>query len=432
MAKSKDYSLSDDLKEAINEIESAGFPFIKVELEAHFNRHEASRKNLITCTTCTGNGRVTCSTCSGSGGVVPPEVSRILPSFFDALCCQECSGIGEYSCRSCRGTGRMNPSGVNISSEADLETFVLDQIPDNLRQKIVYAKFYRDGSVDSELTFTVPIGDIEIVPLMMDAFSSIKNITNHMDTGGAGLHIALLQTGNYPTNIKMPSAKINNFKEQVTRLLPALFFLASADVHSRGLNFRKPRISSSEKYSAIYTKNNTVLEYRLFETCYKNPVMFFDYVQVINRTLNYYRDTSKKVKPLNKTFRFSDGNTVHRFFQTEEALSILYRRIRTLKPKSKTMAQLRKERSFDLSRPTVVKKSLRQEGQLVRLFNKFIENNPETVNLSTLSRNLQRHNTNYPGYIEEDFRKDPTEAAFKAFKAINSKGVNGQSTSVVV
>ncbi len=179
---------------------------------------------------------------------------------------------------------------------------------------------------------------------------------------------------------------MNNFTEQTQKLLPALFFLASANHRSRGLRFRNPRISHSDKYSAIYTHNRSCIEYRLFETCYEKPDAFFEMLEVVANTLKFYRDPSLKVEYLGKQFGFSEnGYQLSRLFNTPEQLRILNAQITTLKPQEKTIAQLKKERGIHTTisdlmrteRKKVIK--IRQDYQELRKRNDEVKKLPLTA-----------------------------------------------------
>lgn len=436
--KTNDLSLPDTTKEAIQFIKLAGFPYIKVELEAHFRRRDSS--NLRTkCEPCKATGQIKCTNCDGVG-CIDAGIARSLGRLYDSYPCEACNANGSIRCEDCKGQGSIMTTPFDITKDNLCEKYIKDQLSEEDRKKLVYARFYTDGSVDSELTFTVAIEDVEIVPRVMKAFCNLKTFTKYMDTYGAGLHTAVLLHKTYPTSTQFPRDKINNFTIQVTKLLPALFFLASPDCRSRALGFRQPQISSGSKYSAIYTKNNTVLEYRVFETCYNRPQAFYDYVEVIARTLEFYHDPKKEVKQIGKSFSFSEGQMVHRFFNSPESLAILYRRLKMLKPKGKTMAELRKERGFGYSKVNLMMKLFKRDAQAKAQFDEFVALNPEFMEQKdTILRMLQSAQEYLPSgsrlnmsQIQDMVNRDTKAAAFEAFKTGYSAKNRPTTTTIQV
>ena len=50
--------------------------------------------NTVTCSTCSGDGRVSCDVCGGDGRIA-----------YGLLTCTNCGGSGELTCSSCGGRG---------------------------------------------------------------------------------------------------------------------------------------------------------------------------------------------------------------------------------------------------------------------------------------------------------------------------------------
>jgi hypothetical protein len=348
------------LKAAVDQIKDAGFGYIKVELEADLKRTED-----VVCEDCNGGGYIECDNCNGSGAYdTGYTVGRNNETVFEE--CDDCQGEGEITCSTCDGEGNL---GENMS-EGDCQRFIENELRPETRQAMNYMEFYEDGSVDSELTFTLPIENVEMVTEVIEAWNALAdNIGNGMDIDGAGMHISVLPTscnGYYPCeDSDISGFGMENFKKQVTKLMPTLFFLGSVDKHSRTLEYREPQVSRSEKYSAIFTHYDTCLEYRLFETCYEKPESFFDYVEVIANTLKFFANPSLEVKTVGKDFIFpSYGYDLQRFFNDGNALRVLNAQIGYLKPQDKSYRQLKEERGISTTIKDLDKKNKEQVKKL--------------------------------------------------------------------
>lgn len=351
------------LKEAIEQIKTAGFSHIKVELEG-----DIGRDGEMECSDCYGNGQEDCDDCGGEGYIGTGNYTRISDEEVKEEC-DNCYGDGRVSCPTCDGSGEMG----NFMEEETCEEFMKNHVPSDVLDRLTYGRFYEDGSVDSEFTFTVPIEAIEDVPVWMKAFTALADeCGGNLDVSGAGLHIAVLPDtsgGRYPCTGHLNSAGIANFKSEMTKLLPALFFVASAGHQSRDLGYRHASIGE-DKYHAISTGDDRWLEYRVFETCYDRPNAFYDYVKVIANSLKFYADPSLKVKALGKQFGFNDGDTVARFYNTPEQLRILNATIKHLKPRDKTFKKLKEERGVKF---TISSLKQREKSKMVELRNEYRE-----------------------------------------------------------
>lgn len=353
------------LKEAVEKIKAAGFSHIKVEMEA-----DLGRDGERTCDYCDGEGREDCDNCVGEGYIGTGNYTRISDEEVMEEC-MDCDGEGLRDCSECHGSGN---SG-NFESTETCETFLKDWVPADVRQRLTYGYFYEDGSVDSEYTFTVPIDNIEDVLIWMKAWNALsEDIGGYMDVEGAGLHITILPDsagGSYPCDqASLNSDGIRNFQSEVTKLMPALFFLASSGHQSRDLRYRYPTIST-EKYDcpmdavAICTHGDSCIEYRVFETCYDNPERFYDFVQVIANTLKFYTDSSLKVKTLGKNFGFNEsGDSVSRFYDTAEQLRILNATVKHLKPRDKSYKKMKEERGV---RYTIASLAMKEKQKMADL-----------------------------------------------------------------
>lgn len=281
--------------------------------------------------------------------------------------------------------------------DGDCHSYILDKISDDAREALVYSSFFVDGSVDSELTFTYMLDDLKYVVEVIKAFKSLANkIGNGLEVEGAGMHVAILNSkhGEYPEGNKLVVSKFNNMKYTVSHLMPALFFLASSCWRSRGLGYRLPRVERS-KYSAI---NGTTgaLEFRVFETCYDNPEIIYDFVCVIAKCLQFY--SPKKVDfsffgTIGELGMGQHGTDLGRFYTSVKHLDALDAGLEILKPNHKTIEELKRERNFRVTREKLVKKEhkllVRWKGEYGR-FNNDSSRKAEYNRLKTQYRRIYR------------------------------------------
>ena len=335
----------------------AGFSHIKIEMEADLGREDCD----YDCPDCYGDGYTECYECEGSGVVMStrPNGSEI------EVECDECNGEGRIECETCGGSGELSGERWDVDN---CKEWILDYVSSEAREVLTYSEFYYDGSVDSEMTLTLPVKNADYLIEYLEAFKALSDeIGNGLNTGGAGMHITVLPNGKYPTGVELPSDKLDNFKSEVTKLLPALYMLASSDGVSRGLSYRKPQIKYNEKYSAVYAYDRSSLEYRIFETCYDNPEMIKEYIEVIANTLKYYDNPELKVPTLNKRFDFMRGShRVSRFYQNTDNIKILRDRLKYIKPEGRSISELMKSREVpnitELNKANAAKrKQLRKE-----------------------------------------------------------------------
>lgn len=334
--------MNEALTEAVKTWKKAKLGYIKVELEGDLRRPRGSSESQP-CTECTGRGQSQCEGCHGDG------IRMMAGGAYQD--CGSCNADGRILCSTCMGSGRVSAGQFN--SDSYCKNYLLAHISEEAKKSIIYSKFYRDGSVDSEYTFTLKIEHVEYVLEVIKAWNELAQAINPKNpiggnVKGAGMHIAAMPTGRYPcpTN-SLPKSKVENFRKQVTKLLPALYFLASANHQCRSFRYRYPRVSTTDKYSAIYARGYSCFEYRVFETCYKNPEIFLDYVQVIAQTLKYYIDPKLTVKPIGLPFAFvNKNNTIGEMFTTTKQLQALNAHIKHLKPGDKSFTKLKEERGL--------------------------------------------------------------------------------------
>lgn len=216
---------------------------------------------------------------------------------------------------------------------------------------MTYAEFYYDGSVDSELTFTIKVTAAEKVIHVFEAWQAlVDKIGNGIEVTGAGMHITVLRSGKYPTSGRLDPQKLSNFTDEVTKLLPALFIGATSGGFTRALNFRYPRISHNDKYSAIYTRGGTSIEYRLFETCYQRPETYWEFLGVIARTLEYYKNPRKKVESKGEVYEIYDNGPNHLggYLSFSNQVKIIKRQFKYIKPEGMTAKEFFANRGITL------------------------------------------------------------------------------------
>ncbi len=115
-----------------------------------------------------------------------------------------------------------------------------------------------------------------------------------------------------------------------------LICLGTPNEATRAFEYRDLEISSKQKYSAIYTHNDTCLEFRLFDTCFDTPLTIIRYLELLSKTLHYYSDKPRRILklkeniPLKKTEELLNKKYWGRYqklaevFETDESISRLF------------------------------------------------------------------------------------------------------------
>ena len=296
---------------------SKGFGFVKVELEA----------NLVAgpgpCTRCQGRGTLDCPNCGGQSGSLrcpggcvngriytarqviqvvtrngdityaAPLVMEYIECPFcggQPVTCPACSDPFAMRCPGCGGAGRT--TGLPLGTD-EFDAAYRNEVREYLDTgRITYLRTYHDGSVSTEVTLTVRSRDCEAIPGLIAAFHRVASRlagTQSYDVRNAGMHITLMETGDYCNLRELPELKIANFRRQMDKLVGCLFLLSSRDGKTtRSCYFRRGRVAYADKYSAIYTHEDRCIEYRVFDTCYREPERVRQFLAVIVRTLRYY------------------------------------------------------------------------------------------------------------------------------------------------
>lgn len=236
---------------------------------------------------------------------------------------------------------------------------------------LTYCEFYCDGSVDSEFTFTLMLDNPEnifLLPKIVEIWNDFCEEYGTLDVRGAGMHMAFLTSGSYPTQPRNYETRFNNFRKSMTMLLPALYFLGASCENSRGLEYRKPRVGLDDHRSAIDYRGGA-LEFRVFDPCYHTPEMILDNFVVMSRTLKYwtlkYRPGLERICQQAK-FGVDYGNDLDRFYATYTHLDLLNNGLKLLKPGYLKTKDIKRQRKFirDKNWLNKAKKYMLRDSQL--------------------------------------------------------------------
>lgn len=386
----------DELRSAIESIKTCDYrgTAIKVELEANLNRDYYDDDDSY-CEECNGEGYRYCEECEEEGyNRCPDECDYGVIYNADLEEDEECTADGcengwvrcenhcedgTVTCSYCDGSGRGEPDedSENWTNER-CKQFILNHVPQAAKEALIFSMFYVDGSVDSEFTFTLPIDNAHMVVYFIEAFNALAEAIGHgCTTARAGMHTAILNSrnGSYPAGNSLNDRKIQNFANALEPLMPALYFLASSDRNARSLGYRGPRVGEGKNCAVNYYHG--CFEYRIFETCYQRPLAFIDNIIVIANTLRYYKDTPTNTSMKIGELGLKDGEGLERFYYTIKHVEALERGLRVLKPKYKSIDQLKSERNLDISlskfreRERKLRQEWRKEFEEVKKRRKF-------------------------------------------------------------
>ena len=331
---------------------SKGFPYVKVELEANVEPEDYSTESE--CCDCYGSGRIQCGDCGGAGvtrttcsicngkGII--ETNNGQTQFchdcdggYRESRCQECSG-GYVDCSECSGRGYFDNEYWYENYLDDFWAAFNEKLGNTLRLT-EHAHIYYDGSVDTEVTLTLRVEYLDELPGIISIFAETCRSFGSCITGNAGLHITLLSDKKYPIEEKLDQKKLSNFRKQVSKLLLGLICLGSPDDSTRAFEFRDLEISSDRKYSAIYTRGDTCIEYRLFDACFDRPSYIIRYLELIGKTLHYYSDDPRRFLKLKDRISLKRSNEILNkayrgcyrkladVFGTDESIARLFREL---------------------------------------------------------------------------------------------------------
>lgn len=404
----KDEILVDMVNKA--KLSQFGLTGVKVELEAKFHRDRAPRRRVTCsyceegryeCNDCGGSGHYTCSDCDGEGmiEVDGQETGCNCDDGYDS--CDSCDGEGTHLCSRCEGDYVISSGDATVPDWNDMKMvhdIVLKRLQplglsarltteDRLNRvrefghiwkpisPLVYSKVYVDGTVDTEMTFTLLLEDsrtILLLPKIVQAFVKLKeDIGQGIDVGNAGMHMSLLNSEGaiYPVSHTTEQPAIfANFQKSMTLLLPALFFLASSNEKCRGMAFRTPVVSNNHKYSAIAYRGGG-LEFRVFETCYENPEGILDNMVVMLNCLKYWTRTYTRNHLDQVThevlFGLDGSDELKRLYVTNEHIELLNRGLKLIKPSYYSIQELKKQRNFTVTKRDFVlrERQAREEAE---------------------------------------------------------------------
>jgi hypothetical protein len=244
------------------------------------------------------------------------------------------------------------------------QRYIMRHLSAETKAAIGFKHFYNDGTVDSELTFTLPIDEAHRAIEVMQVFMSIGQKTGHTNTDRAGMHLTVMTSSVYPTRKRLSAPELRNFTTQINKLMPALFMAASHSGTTRGLRFRMPKVSHHDKYSAIYTHGGTCLEYRVFDPCYDEPEALLEKIQVIAATLKYF--SAKTVSLKHKSFELCIGSDSHASYQLKDSLTSLdnlrafNETLRLLKPAGIGERRFKAERGLKVDLAAIYKQAREQ------------------------------------------------------------------------
>lgn len=420
----------EELKESLTFIKNCDYKgtAVKVELEAQLGR-QTDDNDEVDCSDCDGAGYTYCQGGCGSGFIECPVYHADEPGETD---CGNCDNDGQVECPSCFGADRQDCEGCdgegtreesNSWSDQGCKEYLLNIVPKTAKDSLIFSKFYNDGSVDSEFTFTLPIEKAHMVVYFIEAFEKLaREIGNDFNTRGAGMHIAILTStdGDYPRNNSFNENYGANFANALVPLLPALYFLASADHNSRSLRYRVPEIALFRKYAAISGENGC-FEYRIFETCYKRPLAFIDFMIVIAKTLRYFKETPTNTSLKIGQLGIRDGEGIERFYFTAKHIEALDKGLAILKPDYKSIVELKRERNFKLDHKKLVELDNRRKEEWRKEFTE-VKKRRRFERLRIYHNSLAEAYSQLANGADIDLRKYARDSLTAVVKRRNLKG----------
>lgn len=358
--------------DAVRKLKAQGVYGIKLELEGTLNRRSSSSSSLYDrCTDCSGQGNNECADCRGLGWMVDEDGYETDDE------CGRCESRGSITCQTCAGQGQILKKGkVDLGNDSLALKWFLENLSKKTGGKMPklgdgnsksspfpwmsYIKLYYDGSVDTEVTFTVRLDkeeNIFLIPKVLEAFKEMADVCgNGLDVRGAGMHTALVfdpKCGYPSASMPYSDNQLYNFRRSARQLLPALYFLAAASGRSRGMGFRGPAIDELGQKSNAISTHHGAMEFRIFDTCYERPEAALDNIVVISNMMKYAteRYTSPGVaEALGKSaikFGNSSGQDLGRLFVSTDQIAALYAGLPKIMPSYYTIEELKKQREFN-------------------------------------------------------------------------------------
>jgi hypothetical protein len=368
------------------------------EVDGHYNGYvycEWCEEGRVDCAECEGTGEVAigeseemtgCEDCSGSGRTYCRECDGDYRSDCDNYAYYE-DEEQEYeeecgdTCQVCQGDGYVTSQAENgfSASERGCQKFIMQELKqygladDDLKPTgaLKYLRFYNDGSVDSECTFTIWLRDPSDVFQALHVFE-VWNKLGAKFKEYTGTDMDTRSEATYPSGFTSEQWDMaRNFKESMNSLMPALYFLASANDFSRGLRYRNPGVGIDDKYYAIAVRHGAV-EFRVFDTCYDNIEQALDNVVVMANCMKLWSATPVKTPVQRKfsgmTYRFGvdSGNDLKRLYQTNTHIDLLNVGLQFIKPNYMKVRELKRMRKFNITKRTIadIPKRIAKEAEL--------------------------------------------------------------------
>lgn len=190
-----------------------------------------------------------------------------------------------------------NQEDYEMSDEDEASSFV-DRVLEDAgvnESELTFIEGYNDGSVDTEITLTLPLTEegVQNGQAIMRAFN------RHIDdTRSAGMHISLLGDNAYTSDEQeLDEAGLTNLTEQIQPILPFIQLLGQSGNIHRGAYYCSNRVGTSKQgYPAVYIQESKRIEFRFFHPCYDDPELLLHYLEVLSHIVAYYDDPSKKVR----------------------------------------------------------------------------------------------------------------------------------------
>lgn len=360
--------------QAAHKLVSQGVTAIKIELEGDDdidtsnsycdNCGNNSEDGWHTCSECDGDWddvEQDCPNCEGRGTIeIASEYNRETESYVTlpeprTEDCSECDGSGTVTdyCPYCEegevecddhvveshysGALRAMLESVDVSDTG--RDGAIYRRP-NTTEWLVYAQAYHDGSVSLEVTATIDIqANPENILHLQDLVSAFYALDPHMDTSNAGMHMSVLfdSQKRYPSSdVYLDARKLRNLDRALKFLYPALYICAAKGTTTRSTYFRQPR-TNQPKYNAVNIMQEAgAIEFRVFDTCYDNPVQVLENVVVMSNIMDYYSNRAPRFKSTKKSYtlgRDEHSNELTEFLD-DDALDLAEKYLKYVKPKT--------------------------------------------------------------------------------------------------
>lgn len=284
------------LKRAISLAKSRGVKAVKIEFEALVDPERFPYVEGYPCPveSChEGRAPLPCKACHGSG------------EDKDGEDCEDCSGSGVSreldACTTCQGYGRIEGSRENSAVDyceefrQEYRSYLEDALTrqgERFRDVVQFYDASLDISVGTELTLTVPIEKAYVLEHTVRSFAGTcsefgNDSATDEATKRAGMHMSLLWTKKYPVKRRLAQRPLQSFKQNVEKLRLALIYLGSVDDRTRSLDFRGVH---GEQRGCLDYHEDTCVEFRAFDPCYRQPGQALDNFLVMVQTLRFFSE----------------------------------------------------------------------------------------------------------------------------------------------